>query len=225
MLGAMYLALLPLVSYLSGNKDSWVALTSYCLIILFDLIVTDYLGLTLDNFFLCSAIATCAAILLSTTCKIPLNTIKKYLVSIFTFTSLLLNIYLCFELGNVWVYREWETINLLLCELIFITLIIPDRRLEMLSNVKTYIYGAIGAVILFLVGLVKYLSSKNKSLEKELKTEKHNAAVKEEVRQVEKSIQKNIEEVRKDSEVIHEQNKKDAINHKRPSGSFNDPRL
>lgn len=97
----------------------------------------------------------------------------------------------------------------------------------MFSAIKTYIYGAIVAVGIFLVGMLKYLSSKNDKLEKELKTEKQNAAVKDDVVKKEKDIQQAISDVQKESQKVHDENTQNRINKVRPNvgDSFNDPRL
>lgn len=95
----------------------------------------------------------------------------------------------------------------------------------MFNQIKLYVYGAIAAIGLFLVGMLKYLSSKNDKLEKELKTAKHNDLVKETVNKKEKQIQQGLDQIKQESEKVHEQNKQDAISRKRPSGSFLDDRL
>jgi hypothetical protein len=97
----------------------------------------------------------------------------------------------------------------------------------MLAKIKLYIYGAIAAVGLFLLGMLKYLSYKNDKLEKELKTEKHNAAVKDTVDKKEKDIQQALSDVQKESQKVHDANTKNRINKVRPNvgDSFNDPRL
>jgi glucose-6-phosphate-specific signal transduction histidine kinase len=114
-----------------------------------------------------------------------------------------------------------------LCELIFATLIISDKAFEMLSTIRMYIYGAIAAVGLFLIGILKYLSNKNDKLEKELKTEKHNAVVKDTIDKKEKDIQQALSDVQKESQKVHDANTKNRINKVRPNvgDSFNDTRL
>lgn len=224
MLGAMYLALLPLLAYLSGNRDSIKTLLLFCLAILVDLIITDFFKLTLDNFFLGRAIVD--LILLVLVYYQKLIPIKKWLVSVFVFTSLCLNIYLCFELDNVFLYRQWETINLVLCELIFLTLIISDRTFNMFSTIKTYIYGAIAAVGLFLVGWLKYLSNKNDKLQKEVQIEKNNVVVLEKQKEQSKELNQALSEVKKEADEVAHENNQRVSTRTRPSGkSFGDKRV
>lgn len=132
MLGAVYLALLPLLSYLSGNRDSIIALFTMCFVILVDLIITDTFKVTLDDFFLYRAIVDLTLLVLIS--RLPLLYIKRHLVSCFIYVSLVINIYLCFELSNVFVYEYWETINLVLCELVFVTLMFSDKILLKLNK-------------------------------------------------------------------------------------------
>lgn len=222
--GAVYLALLPLLSYLFGNRDSIQLLVVICTILLLDMHSTTifpYLGG--DNFFLSKAITD--LVILTIISKSSVISAKKLITAVLTFVSLSINTYLCFELGDVFVYRYWETINLFLCELIFLTLICSDKGIRMFSTIKTYIYGAAAAVVLFLAGMLKYRTVQKENLEKELEVEKHNSAVKDSVVKKEKEIQTSLDKVKQESEKVHEQNKKDAISGKRPSGSFLDPRL
>ena len=97
----------------------------------------------------------------------------------------------------------------------------------MFNQIKLYIYGAFVAAGLFLFGWLKYLSAKNESLKQELKTEKQNAAVKDEVVKAEKKISENLEKVREESQKVHDENNQKRINKVRPNrgDDFNDNRL
>jgi len=125
-LGAIYLLLLPLFVYVSGNKDSLKLLTYICLVLLADIYSTKFIPFTGgDNFFLFRTITELTILLLAY--KSSVIPQKKIIVAILTFIAIIINLYLCFELDNVFIYRHWELINLMLCELIFITLLISDK--------------------------------------------------------------------------------------------------
>ena len=95
----------------------------------------------------------------------------------------------------------------------------------MLSKIKLYVGIALSSLVLFLFGWVKYLSKQKESLEDKVDTLEKNEIVKKEVDKVETKIQQSLDEVRKESEVIHNENTKKAISGERPSGSFLDKRL
>ena len=126
MLGVMYVTLLPFIAYLTGNRDSVRALMLMSAILAIDIIITDFLYLTIgEHFFLFRAIVDLLLLLIVySNYLIP---IKRTLISLFVSTSLIINLYLCFELDNVFIYRHWELINLMLCELVFIALLISDK--------------------------------------------------------------------------------------------------
>lgn len=94
-----------------------------------------------------------------------------------------------------------------------------------MNSIKLYFYAILAGITLLIVGWVKSLSSKNKELKSEVVILKQNEIVKDEVRVIEKSITKAKEQVKKESEVVHEQNKKDNVSRTKPTGSFNDKRL
>lgn len=225
MFGAVYLALIPLIAYFSGNKDSIKVLTILVGMILADLFITDYLKWGLDNFFLFRAVSD--FVVLCIVYKFRLMHIKKLTTCIAIFVSLLINIYLCFELGNVFLYRHWETINLILCEVIFFTLIISDRNWNMLNNIKLYIYGAIAAVGLFLVGMLKYLSAKNDKLKDEVKVAENNIIILEKVQDDRKELHKSLAQAKKEAEEVQHENNEKRTKKVRPDvgTSFGDKRL
>lgn len=97
----------------------------------------------------------------------------------------------------------------------------------MFTSIKLYIYGAIAAAGLFLVGLVKYLSSKNAKLEKEVEIVNRNVLVLEKKDSDRKELNQELAKVKDEANrVQHEINEK-RNNKVRPNigDKFGDPRL
>jgi chaperonin cofactor prefoldin len=97
----------------------------------------------------------------------------------------------------------------------------------MLSKAKLFVASALSFLFLILFGWIKYLSNKNESLENKVETLEKNEIIKKEVDKVETKIQQSLDTVRKESEVIHNENTKKRINKVRPNigDSFNDKRI
>ena len=97
----------------------------------------------------------------------------------------------------------------------------------MFQSIKMYIYGAIAAVGLFLVGMLKYLSSKNDKLEKEVEINKQNVIVLEKKEAVRKDVDKAIDQVREEAKVIQNEINDKRDKKMRPSvgDKFGDPRI
>lgn len=97
----------------------------------------------------------------------------------------------------------------------------------MLNSIKLYIYGAIAAIGLFLVGLVKYLSSKNTKLEKEVEIVNKNVLVLEKKDSDRKELNQELAKVKDEANrVQHENNEKRAKKIRPSVGTpFGDRRL
>lgn len=95
----------------------------------------------------------------------------------------------------------------------------------MITSIKAYIYGAMAAVGLFLLGMLKYLSHKNDKLKQEIVIEKKNVVVLEKQKQQTKELNQALSDVRKEADEVSNENNKRASTRTRPSGSFSDPRL
>lgn len=95
----------------------------------------------------------------------------------------------------------------------------------MFNQIKLYIYGAIAAVGLFLVGMLKYRTVQKENLEKELKVAEHNNKVIVEKTNKEKQINNSITEAKQKADEVENENNKRASNRTRPSGNFGDTRL
>lgn len=97
----------------------------------------------------------------------------------------------------------------------------------MFTSIKMYIYGALAAVGLFLLGVIKYLSSKNDKLKQDAQIQKQNVVVLEKKDSDRKEIDKAVKEVREQAEVVaHENNTKRNKKTKPAVGdSYGDPRL
>jgi hypothetical protein len=95
------------------------------------------------------------------------------------------------------------------------------------NQIKLYIYGAIAAAGLFVVGMLKYLSAKNKSLEKEVETNKKNVAVLEKASDDRKELDKAVAEVKAEAQAVERENNEKRAKKIRPSvgDSFGDKRL
>lgn len=92
---------------------------------------------------------------------------------------------------------------------------------------KAYIYGAIAAVGLFLVGMLKYLSHKNKSLEKEVETLNKNVLVLERVANDRKELDKAVDQVRAEAQAVERENDEKRVKKVRPNigDTYGDKRL
>ena len=95
----------------------------------------------------------------------------------------------------------------------------------MLSKIRLYIYSALAGLSFIVFAWIKHLSKKNDKLEQKVEVLQKNEVVKEEVKQIETKVQESLNEVRIESEKVHNENTKKAISRKRPSGSFNDSRI
>ena len=95
----------------------------------------------------------------------------------------------------------------------------------MLSKLRLYIYGALVAVGVFLVGWVKLLQNKKKSLEQQLEIKEKEIVVKDKQQQDKQVLDKQLEQVKKEAEEVANENTKKRITRTRPSGNFGDPRL
>lgn len=95
----------------------------------------------------------------------------------------------------------------------------------MFNQIKLYIYGAIAAVVLFLVGMLKYRTVQKENLEKELKVAEHNNEVIVEKTNKEKQINNSITEAKQKAEEIENENNKRASTRTKPHGNFGDSRL
>lgn len=97
----------------------------------------------------------------------------------------------------------------------------------MLSKVKLYLGMALSFIFLIMFGWVKYLSKQKKNLEDKVDTLEKEIVVKEKVKEVETNIQKSLDEVRVESERVHNENLEKRNNKVRPKrgDSFNDSRL
>lgn len=79
----------------------------------------------------------------------------------------------------------------------------------MFNSIKLYIYGAIAAAGLFLMGLVKYLSSKNTKLEKEVEIVNKNVLILEKKDSERKELNQELAKVKDEAKVVqHEINEK-----------------
>ena len=95
----------------------------------------------------------------------------------------------------------------------------------MFQSIKMYIYGAIAAVGLFLVGMLKFRTHQKENLEKELKVAEHNNEVIVEKTNKEKEINKALSEAKQKADEVENENNKRASTRTRPSGNFGDTRL
>lgn len=97
----------------------------------------------------------------------------------------------------------------------------------MFQSIKLYLYGALAAVGLFLVGIFKYLSNKNDKLEKELEVVNKNIVVLEKVSSDKKELDKAIDQVKVEAQVVERENNEKRAKKIRPSvgDTFGDKRL
>ena len=97
----------------------------------------------------------------------------------------------------------------------------------MFNSIKLYIYGALAAVGLFLIGMVKYLSNKNNKLEKELTVANNNIIVMDKVAKDNKILAADIKKTKVEAQAVqHEINKKRNDKTKPAVGTlFGDTRL
>ena len=95
----------------------------------------------------------------------------------------------------------------------------------MLSKLRLYVYGAVVALGLFLLGWLKLLQSKKQSLEQQLEQKEKEIAVKDKVVEDKQQLDKQLDSAKKEAEEVAHENNQKRIARTRPSGNFGDPRL
>lgn len=97
----------------------------------------------------------------------------------------------------------------------------------MFNSIKLYIYGALAAAGLFLVGWLKYLSSKNDKLEKEVEVANKNVLVLEKKDSDKKELNQELAKVKEEAKAIQNENNDKRNKKVRPNigDGFGDRRL
>lgn len=106
-----------------------------------------------------------------------------------------------------------------------IALTLPDRGMNVLLNIRNYIYGAIVAIGLILIGAVKYLSRENKALEQDIKQEENKNVILVKQNDDKKKLDTELVRVRKKADEVEHENIEKQVKRIRPSGTFGDKRL
>lgn len=220
-----YLSVLMILSLFALDSKSAKNVLILCMAFIFDIALVDLLSLSSNDLLFFSSRALFGLFLIRLTYGFGLSKIKSYVLYCCCLISVVMNIYLCFEKGNVFVYKHWETINLVLSEIMVATLILSNRGNKMFNKFKLWLYGAVAAIGMALIAWVKILSKQKETLQKEVKIAENNIVVLEKVQDDRKELDESLAQAKKEAEEVQHENNEKTKSRVRPNGKFGDKRL
>lgn len=219
-----YFSVLFFLSLFIVDSKSVKYLASFIVAFLLDMLLVDLLSLSSNDLLFFSTRALFDVFLIMLISKFDLSKIKLLVLYLCCILSYSINIYLCFEKGNVYVYRNWEDINLLLSEIMIGVLFIKGN-VNMFNSFKLYFIGGLLALFAGLATYIKILTGQKENLKKELQVNKNNIIVLEKQSSDKKEILQEISTIQIEAQRIKDEDTKKMVKHERPTGSFLDPRL